>query len=60
MGLKDIFKGIKAFTPSLLAVILPCHILYKLKNKSSDNAHQYNRDVNSYIGANLDNLELFW
>lgn len=60
MGLKDIFKGIKAFTPSLLAVILPCHILYKLKNKSSDSAHQYNRDVNSYIGANLDNLELFW
>lgn len=60
MDFKDVFKGIKAFTPSLLAVILPCHILYKLKNKSSDNAHQYNRDVNSYIGANLDNLELFW
>lgn len=60
MDFKDVFKGIKAFTPSLLTVILPCHILYKLKNKSSDNAHQYNRDVNSYIGANLDNLELFW
>lgn len=60
MDFKDVFKGIKAFTPSLLTVILPCNILYKFKNKSSDSAHQYNHDVNSYIGANLDNLELFW
>lgn len=59
MDFKDVLKGIKAFSPSLLAVVLPCGILYKLKNKSSDNAHQYNREVNSFISTNLDNLESF-
>ena len=59
MDLKDVFKGIKAFTPSLLAVILPCNILYNIKNKSSDSNHNYNREVNSYITKNLDNIESF-
>ena len=59
MDLKDIFKGIKAFAPSLLAVILPCNILYNIKNRSSDNSHNYNREVNSYITKNLDNIESF-
>lgn len=59
MDLKDIFKGIKAFTPSLLAVVLPCNILYNIKNKTTDNAHNHNREVNSYITQNLDNIESF-
>lgn len=59
MDLKDVFKGIKAFAPSALAVILPCNILYKLKNKSSDSNHKYNREVSSYMAENIDNVAVF-